>query len=98
MGVGGGALLDGVKGKLFKGWTITANLTTGSGLPFTPVYLAPIPGTGIIGSLRPSLTGAALDAPSGYYLNPAAYAVPGVGQWGNAGRNSVIGPAQLRRV
>ena len=41
VGVGGGALVDGVKGALFKGWTVTSQLTTGSGLPFTPVYLAP---------------------------------------------------------
>jgi hypothetical protein len=95
MGVGGGALLDGVKGKLFKGWTITGNLTTGSGSPFTPVYFAPFLGTGIIGAQRASLTGASLDAPSGYYLNPAAYAPPASGQWGNAGRNSVTGPSQF---
>ena len=95
MGVGGGALLDGVKGTLFKGWTVTGQLTTGSGLPFTPVYLAPVPGTGIVGSLRPSLTGASLDAPSGYYLNPAAYGAPASGQWGDAGRNSVTGPMQF---
>src|ERR1043166_232963 len=95
MGVGGGALLDGVKGKVLKGWTFTGNLTTGSGMPFTPVYLAAIQGSGIIGTLRPSLTGASLDAPSGYYLNPAAYAAPASGQWGDAGRNSVIGPTQF---
>ncbi len=40
MGVGGGALLDGVKGKLFKGWTVTGNLITGSGLPITPIILS----------------------------------------------------------
>jgi hypothetical protein len=95
VGVKGGALLDGMKGRLFKGWTLTSQLTTGSGMPFTPVYLAPVAGTGIVGSLRPSLTGASLAAPAGYYLNPAAYAVPGPEQWGNAGRNSVTGPAQF---
>ena len=30
--------------------------------------------------------------PDGYYLNPAAYAAPAPGQWGNAGRNSITGP------
>jgi hypothetical protein len=95
MGASGGSLLDGWKGKVFKAWTITGQLTTGSGLPFTPVYFAPIPGTGITGAIRPSLTGASLDAPSGYYLNPAAYTAPASGQWGNAGRNSVTGPAQF---
>jgi hypothetical protein len=95
LGLGGGALIDGMKGRLFKGWTVSSQLTTGSGMPFTPVYLAPVAGTGVTGSLRPSLTGASLAAPAGYYLNPAAYAVPAPGQWGNAGRNSVTGPAQF---
>ena len=62
IGVAGGALLDGMKGTLFKGWTFTSQLTTGSGLPLTPVYLAPVPGTGVTGTIRPSLTGASLDA------------------------------------
>ena len=95
VGVAGGALIDGVKGALLKGWTVTSQLTTGSGLPFTPVYLAPVPGTGVTGSLRPSLTGASLTAPDGYYLNPEAYAAPAPGQWGSAGRNSVVGPAAV---
>ena len=95
LGVSGGALLDGMKGRLFKGWTVTSQLTTGSGLPITPVYLAPVPGTGVTGSLRPSLTGVSVAAPAGYYLNPAAYAVPAPGQWGNAGRNSMEGPGQF---
>jgi trimeric autotransporter adhesin len=95
VGVAGGGLLDGMKGRLFKGWTVTSQLTTGSGLPITPVYLVPVPGTGVTGTVRASLTGAPLDAPAGYYLNPAAYAPPAPGQWGNAGRNSVTGPAQF---
>jgi hypothetical protein len=95
LGLGGGALIDGMKGRLFKGWTVTSQLTTGSGMPFTPVYLAPVAGTGVTGSLRPSLTGASLGAPTGYYLNPAAYTLPVPGQWGNAGRDSVTGPAQF---
>ena len=36
VGVAGGALLDGFTGALFKGWTLTSQLTTGSGLPLTP--------------------------------------------------------------
>ena len=95
MGVTGGALLDGVRGKLFKGWTLTGNIITGSGLPITPVFLAPVSGTGVTGSLRPSLTGASTKAPDGYYLNSAAYVLPAPGQWGNAGRNSIEGPLQF---
>jgi trimeric autotransporter adhesin len=95
VGVAGGALVDGWRGTLFKNWTITSQLTTGSGLPLTPYYLATIPGTGYSGAIRASLTGASTDAPSGYYLNPAAYIAPSPGTWGNAGRNSVRGPSQF---
>jgi hypothetical protein len=96
MGVAGGALLTGWKGALFKGWTVTSQLTAGSGLPVTPVYLAAVPGTGFSGSIRANLiadptSGAAF----GYYLNPAAFTVPAAGQWGTAGRNSVRGPSQF---
>ena len=31
----------------------------------------------------------------GFYLNPAAYAAPAPGRWGNAGRNSITRPAQF---
>ncbi len=94
VGVGGGALLNGIKGSLFKGWTVLSQITTGSGLPLTPLYFTPIPGTGFTG-IRANLTGADTNAPSGYYLNPQAYEIPAAGQWGTAGRNSVRGPAQF---
>jgi hypothetical protein len=94
--VTGGTLVDGVRGRLLKDWTFVAQLLTGSGLPLTPVYLAPTGATGVTGSIRASLTGAPVDAiPDGYYLNPEAYAPPDDGQWGTAGRNSVTGPAQF---
>jgi hypothetical protein len=96
VGVAGGALLDGFRGSLFKGWTFTGTLTTGSGLPLTPMYLTSVPGTGMVGTMRADVTGAPVDEqPDGYYLNPAAYTVPAAGSWGRAGRNSVAGPAQF---
>jgi hypothetical protein len=95
VGVAGGALVDGWRGTMFKNWTIASQLTTGSGLPLTPYYLATTQGTGYTGAIRASLTGASTDAPSGYYLNPAAYTAPAAGQWGNAGRNSARGPSQF---
>ena len=96
VGVAGGALLTGVTGALVKNWTITAQLTTGSGSPVTPVYLGSIAGSGITGSIRAATTGADPDeVPDGYYLNPAAYGIPGAGLWGDAGRNSITGPAQF---
>jgi trimeric autotransporter adhesin len=96
MGLGGETLLRGWKGMLFKEWTLLTQVTLGSGLPETPVYLAAVPGTGVTGSIRPSDTGAPLyAAPPGLFLNPAAYTVPLPGQWGTAGRNSIIGPSQF---
>jgi hypothetical protein len=53
-------------------------------------------GTGVTGSIRPDYTGAPLyDAPPGFFLNPAAVAPPAAGRWGNAGRNSITGPARF---
>jgi hypothetical protein len=93
VGIRGGTLVDGWKGRLLKDWTFTATFSAGSGLPLTPVYFAPAGGTGIVGSIRPDATGVAnLPAP-GTYANPAAFAVPAPGQWGTAARNSITGPA-----
>ena len=95
VGQGGAGLMTGTRGRVLSGWTVTGQLTTGTGFPLTPVYLAPVAGTGVTGSLRPNLTGVSLAPAAGSYLNPDAYAAPLSGQWGNAGRNSGTGPAQF---
>jgi hypothetical protein len=96
VGLGGGALLGGWRGKLLRRWTVTGQITAASGLPETPVYLAAVAGTGVTGPLRPSLTGAPLySAPAGLHLNPAAYKAPVPGEWGDAGRNTITGPGQF---
>ena len=96
MGLGGGTLLSGWRGALFKEWTVLTQVTAGTGLPQTPIYLAAVPGTGVTGSIRPDRTGAPLyTAPSGYFLNRAAFTPPLAGQWGNAGRDAITGPAQF---
>jgi trimeric autotransporter adhesin len=96
MGTGGGTLVGGWKGALFKEWTFLSQINAGTGLPLTPVYLEPVNGTGVTGTIRPDYTGGALyAAPSGLFLNRAAYAAPAAGQWGNAGRDSITGPAQF---
>ena len=95
MGLRGGVFAGGWRAALLKEWTFGSQITLGSGLPLTPVYLAAVRGTGVTGSLRPDYTGASLYAAApGFYLNPAAYAAPG-GAWGNAGRNSITGPRQF---
>ncbi len=81
---------------LLRDWTFTSQLTAGSGLPLTPVYLTSIAGTGLTGSIRGSYTGAPIsEAPDGFYVNPAAFAVPVAGEWGSAARNSITGPPQF---
>ncbi|MCX6628754.1 MAG: TonB-dependent receptor [Candidatus Solibacter sp.] len=96
VGVRGGALLHGWKGAALKGWTLISNITMGSGLPASPIYVSAVKGTGVTGTIRPDTTGASVQAaPPGRHLNPAAYAAPKAGQWGTAGRNSIVGPSQF---
>jgi hypothetical protein len=96
MGTAGGTLLNGWRGTLFKGWLLSSTISAGTGLPLTPSYLAALEGTGFTSALRPEYTGAPLySAPPGLSLNPAAYAVPSSGQFGNAGRDSITGPFQF---
>jgi hypothetical protein len=96
MGTSGGTLLSGWRGTLFKGWMLTSTISEGSGLPLTPSFLAATQGTGVTNALRPEYTGASVyAAPPGLHLNPAAYSKPPLGQWGNAGRDSIIGPSQF---
>ncbi|HEX3373059.1 MAG TPA: TonB-dependent receptor, partial [Edaphobacter sp.] len=93
VGIGGGSLLTGWRGRLLKRWTVLGQFAAGSGLPQTPIYLAAVAGTGVTGSIRPNVTGASVyDAPAGFHLNAAAYTAPVAGQWGNARRNSITGP------
>jgi hypothetical protein len=95
VGVGGGTLIDGIWGTLFKDWTIGSQLTAGSSLPFTPVSFVAVAGTGFVG-VRPHLTGVPpAPATPGSYANAAAYTTPLPGSWGDAGRNSIRGPAQF---
>lgn len=96
MGLSGGSFLNGWKGTLLKEWSLSTQITAGSGLPQTPVYLAAVEGTGVTGTIRPDYTGAALyDTAPGRFLNPAAYAAPRPGSWGTAGRNTITGPSQF---
>ena len=88
--------MRGWRGRLFKEWTLLTNITTGTGLPETPSYLATVPGTGFYNTIRPSLTGAPIYASgAGVHLNVAAYSAPLAAQWGTAGRDSITGPSQF---
>ncbi len=96
MGIGGGTLMSGWRGKLLKEWTVLTQITVGTGLPQTPLYPGAVPGTGFLNSIRPNYTGASIyAAPAGFFLNPAAFTAPLPGQWGTAGRDSITGPGQF---
>jgi trimeric autotransporter adhesin len=94
-GLTGGSLSGSLVRSFLSGWTIDVELNAGSGLPFTPIVFTTVGGTGFVG-VRPRLTGVSPEpvAP-GSYANPHAYAPPLPGTWGDAGRNSIRGPAQF---
>jgi hypothetical protein len=96
VGVRGGALLSGWRGLIIKGWTFTSNINAGSGLPFTPLYSLPLQGTAQ-SILRPEYVGGDpyASAVAGRFLNASAYAAPPTGEFGDAGRFSLIGPHQF---
>jgi hypothetical protein len=96
MGMGGRTLMSGWRGRLLKEWTVVSQISTGTGLPETPIFLAAVPGTGITGTIRPNLTGAPIyNAVARYHLNVAAFAAPTAGAWGTARRDSITGPDQF---
>ena len=95
-GLGGHTLMGGWRGRLLKEWTLTTSINAGTGLPETPIYSVPVPGTAVSNTLRPDLTGASIYAGGpGRHVNAAAFAPPVASQWGTAGRNSITGPGQF---
>jgi hypothetical protein len=82
---------------LFGGWDLSAGFTIQSGVPQT-ITLGGLDNasTGNQGTDRPNYTGAskgyaAQRTPSRWY-DPAAFAVPAAGTFGNVGRNTMITP------
>ena len=79
-------------------WLWTGDWTIASGLPFTPHYVnsANELNGGTDNTLRPDLVPGQpiqIANPSiGEWFNTAAFAAPAPGQYGNARRNSIIGP------
>ena len=95
-GAGAGGFPTGRTGALLREWTVVTQVNVGTGLPLTPTSFSSVSGTGVTGSIRANYTGAdPYAAPAGLHLNPAAFAAPAPDQWGNAGRNSITGPAQF---
>jgi len=91
------------RGRLLGGWQVSAVASVHSGLPFTPVLAFDNADVqSLLTSERPDLVGnpyagvcpngARVGTPSCQF-NPSAFAVPPAGQFGNAGRNILRGPA-----
>ena len=83
---------------IFGDWQWSGDWTIASGLPFTPRLLGDINdvNAGTNGTLRPDVVpgqSVSLANPSiREWFNTAAFVAPPSGQYGNARRNSIIGP------
>jgi len=83
---------------VFGDWQWSGDWTIASGLPFTPRLLGNIENVnaGTNGTLRPDLVpGQSVSLSNrsvAEWFNTAAFVAPPAGQYGNARRNSIIGP------
>jgi hypothetical protein len=87
----------GWKEALLKDWQLSGGVTLSSGAPFTAQVLgnlSNIAGSGSVGSGRAQATGLPLDTGTGFF-NLGAFTFPAAGTFGNAGRNTIIGPTTL---
>lgn len=85
----------GAVGQLVSGWQWSGMTTIEAGMPFSPT-LSNNASLNSDMSLRPDQVSNPLaNTPNdrNQWFNPAAFAVPGAYLFGNAGRNSIIGPA-----
>jgi hypothetical protein len=83
--------------RLVRGWSVSEIATLQSGFPFTPQLGFNPTNNGdsrnpIRPSLNPDFHGRTIEGGPTHYFNPEAYIVPPDGTYGNAGRNSLIGP------
>ncbi len=90
----------GLKQDFLGGWQWSGDWTIASGLPFTPRIVGSYSNvnSGVNGTLRADVTGepVSISNPSiSEWFNTAAFTTPPVGQYGNARRNSIIGPGQV---
>jgi hypothetical protein len=94
---------------LIQGWSVSEIATLQSGFSFTPQLGYNPTNNGdsrdpIRPSINPDFRGQVIEGGPKQYFNPDAYAVPFSGTYGNAGRDSLVGPgladldASLKKV
>ncbi len=94
MGTRGGTLMNGWKGVLLKDWNMGGDISVRSGRPFTATVggnRSQVGGTAVSNTVRANATGLPIEA-EGMLFNTAAFVAPLAGEWGNAGRNTIVGP------
>ena len=88
---------NGLVATLLSNWQVNGNAQLASGTPFTARVVGAITdvATGVNGTLRANYNGQPIqvgDPTALNYFNTAAFSVPAAGTFGNAGRNTIIGP------
>jgi hypothetical protein len=84
--------------KTLAGWTVNGTFTAASGTPLTALVGGNLSNTGGLaasGSTRAQATGLPISAAGDPYFNPAAFTTPPVGEFGDAGRDTIPGPFRV---
>lgn len=90
----------GVAAKLLGEWQLSGSGSILSGTPFTPIVRGAFTdvSSGVNGTLRANYNGVPIaisDPTVAEWFNTAAFTIPAIGQYGNAGRNTIAGPGQV---
>ena len=90
-------LNTGAAAAVFGNWALNGNATLASGTPFTARVLGSISDVnqGVNGTLRANYNGQPIDLAdptSLLFFNKGVFSIPAPGTFGNAGRNTIIGP------
>jgi hypothetical protein len=80
--------------KALKDWSLSGSVTAQTGAPQTATVSGNLDGTGSSAALRANATGQPINAGSGYF-NLAAFSIPAAATFGDAGRDTIIGPGSV---
>ena len=80
--------------KALKDWSLSGSVSAQSGAPQTATVSGNLDGTGSSAALRANATGLPENGGTGWF-NTAAFSVPLPATFGNAGRDTIIGPGSV---